>query len=209
MRRQSHAEIDRLLHDAWLTLGGDLGSSSIMMFAARPNLNKAKREFLDIALRRDPHYAPTQRHLGLYYEAIKNSSQAEQAYRNAIAIDPEYADAHYNLGVLLAEDPERQDEAEQAYRNTIAIDPDYTSAHNNLGLLFGEDPKRQDEAEQAYRNAIAIDPDYTHAHHNLGVLLAKDPERQDEAEQAYRKAIAIDPDYTHAHNNLKVLLAKR
>jgi hypothetical protein len=28
-RRQNHAEIDRLLHDAWLTLGGDLGSSTI------------------------------------------------------------------------------------------------------------------------------------------------------------------------------------
>ena len=60
---------------------------------------------------------------------------AEQHYRRAIAIDPEYADAHYNLGVLL-DHKEDYDGAEQHYRRAIAIDPEYADAHCNLDILL-------------------------------------------------------------------------
>jgi Tfp pilus assembly protein PilF len=74
-------------------------------------LNKAKREFIDIAFRRDSQYAPTHRFLGLYFTGMKNKIQAEQAFRKAISINPEHTLAHNNLGILLSKGPERQEEA--------------------------------------------------------------------------------------------------
>ena len=57
---------------------------------------------------------------------------AEQHYRRAIAIDPEHADAHYNLGVLL-ENKADYGGAEQHYRRARAIDPEeHADAHCEL-----------------------------------------------------------------------------
>ncbi len=42
--------------------------------------------------------------------------------REALRIDPEYADGHYNLGVLLAQQG-RLEEAIDHYREAVRIDP--------------------------------------------------------------------------------------
>ena len=60
----------------------------------------------------------------------------QQHYRRAIAIDPEHADAHCNLGDLLENHKEDYGSAEQHYRRAIAIDPEHADAHCNLGDLL-------------------------------------------------------------------------
>ena len=52
---------------------------------------------------------------------------AEAAYRAAIAADPGYAIAHYNLGLLLETELKDFDGAEAAYRTAIAADPTRTT----------------------------------------------------------------------------------
>jgi hypothetical protein len=95
--------------------------------------------------------------------------EAEAAYRRALAIKPDYADAHNNLGVLL-KNSNRLTEAEATYRQALKIKPAYAEAHNNLGNLLNES-KRLTEAEAAYRRALAIKPDYADARVNLSFLL--------------------------------------
>ncbi|MEH2338683.1 tetratricopeptide repeat protein [Nostoc sp.] len=53
------------------------------------------------------------------------------AYRKAIQIDPNYVNAHVNLGFTLQAQG-KLDEAITAYRKAIQIDPNYVNAHNNL-----------------------------------------------------------------------------
>jgi tetratricopeptide (TPR) repeat protein len=96
--------------------------------------------------------------------------EARQAYIQALASDPELADAHLNLGRLEHEAGELG-KAEMHYQRAVQCAPDDPTAHFNLAVLL-EDRNRPDEAIQAYAQAIARDPDgAADAHYNLGLLL--------------------------------------
>ena len=56
----------------------------------------------------------------------------EACCRKAIALKPDFAEAHYNLGNTLQQ-LGRLDDAEANYRRAIALKPDIAEAHNNLG----------------------------------------------------------------------------
>jgi tetratricopeptide (TPR) repeat protein len=95
--------------------------------------------------------------------------EARQAYLQAIAADPRFADAHLNLGRL---DHEAGDlaMAEKRYRSAVECAPEDATCHFNLAVLL-EDRNRPEEAILAYRNALTQDPDAADAHYNLGLLL--------------------------------------
>ena len=127
-------------------------------------------------------------------------------YRKAIALKPDYAEAHYNLGNALRDQGDLPG-AVAAYRKAIALKPDYAEAHNNLGNAL-RDQGDLAGAVAAYRKAIALKPDLAEAHYNLGNALGDQGDLAG-AIAAYRKAIALKPDYAEAHNNLGNALAPR
>src|SRR5262249_56442741 len=56
-------------------------------------------------------------------------------YRRAVKIVPAYADAHNNLGLLLAENG-KLDDGVVHLREAVALRPDSASYHSNLGLAL-------------------------------------------------------------------------
>jgi tetratricopeptide (TPR) repeat protein len=107
-------------------------------------------------------------HLACELEA-ESPVEARQAYLQAVAADPEYGDAHLNLGRLFHEAGELG-KAEAHYRDAVRCTPDEATYHFNLAVLL-EDRGRPDEAILAYERAIACDADSADAHYNLGLLL--------------------------------------
>jgi tetratricopeptide (TPR) repeat protein len=95
--------------------------------------------------------------------------EARDAYRHALELDPDLADAHLNLGRLEHEAGELG-RAEAHYRDAVRLAPEDPTSHFNLGVLL-EDRGRPEEAILAYRQAIVRDPDAGDAHYNLGLLL--------------------------------------
>ena len=95
-----------------------------------------------------------------------SSAEAESAYRSALQLDSQHADAHLNLGRLLHESG-RLGEAESHYRAAAELATHDPTGWFNLGVLF-EDTDRLADAADAYRRAIAIDPLSADAHYNLG-----------------------------------------
>jgi tetratricopeptide (TPR) repeat protein len=96
---------------------------------------------------------------------------AAHTYRQVLALDPEHADAHVNLGRLLHEAGEIA-EAESHYRATLALrDGDATAAFN-LAVAI-EDQGRTDEALEQYERAVAIDSRNPDAHYNAARLYEK------------------------------------
>jgi tetratricopeptide (TPR) repeat protein len=103
--------------------------------------------------------------------------EARQAYLKALDADPNYADAHLNLGRLEHRAGDLA-AAEARYRRAIQCDPEDATSHFNLGVLL-EDRSCPQAAAEAYEQAIALDPDLADAHYNLGLLLEKLGHRAD------------------------------
>ena len=137
--------------------------------------------------------------LGAVLGATDRKSEAVDANQTAVALSPQDAAAHSNLGNSLKE-LGKLDEAEASYTQAIVLKPDYAEVHSNLGVTLNELGKLN-EAEASYRQAIVLKPDYAEAHSNLGITL-KELGRLDEAEASLRQAIALKPDYAGAHSNL-------
>ena len=121
----------------------------------------------------------------------------------ATTLDPDNAEAHKNLGVVLL-DLRRIDDAIACQRRAIALRPDYSEAHYNLGNALRE-LGQLDAAATAFRAAIASQADLYTAHLNLGQVLRL-LGRKEDAMQAYRQVLALRPDLADAHNNMGTLL---
>jgi tetratricopeptide (TPR) repeat protein len=137
--------------------------------------------------------------LGAVFKATGRNSEAVNANQTAVALSPQDAEAHYNLGNTLKELC-RLDEAESSYNQAIALKPDFAETHYNFGNMLKEQG-RLNEAESSYTQAIALKSDHAEAHYNLGITL-QELGKLDEAEVSYAQAIALKPDYAEAHNNL-------
>jgi len=102
---------------------------------------------------------------------------AIDAYRRVVAIDPSYAAAWNNLGLLLHR-MGRYEEAREAYDTAVAQDPECAEAAYNLGSL-AEDQGDVDGAIAHYRRALEVSPDYADAHFNLAASLARSGRGED------------------------------
>jgi Tfp pilus assembly protein PilF len=127
--------------------------------------------------------------------------------QKSVQLNPQDAEAHNNLGILLQEAQGRLKEAEESCRQAITLKPDFVDAHYNLGNTLKKQG-RLDEAEESYTQAITLKPDFVDAHYNLGNTL-KEQGRLEEAETNYRKTIALKPDYAEGHNNLGITLQEQ
>jgi DNA-binding transcriptional MerR regulator len=96
---------------------------------------------------------------------------AAHTYRQVLALDPQHAAAHVNLGRLLHEAGEIA-EAESHYRATLALRGDDAIAAFNLAVAI-EDQGRTDEALEQYERALAIDSGNPDAHYNAARLYEK------------------------------------
>src|SRR5262245_6729653 len=135
--------------------------------------------------------------------ASKKHAEQAGAFRAALAVRPEAAVAHYNLGVI--QQAERYvDEAIACYQKAIDLEPKYSDAYNNLGLLL-EKQNKPAEAIACYRKAIDNDPKHVAASLNLGSALQAQGNLP-EAVSYYQRALEIDPNNVAGLNNLGTAL---
>jgi len=125
--------------------------------------------------------------------------EAVQTFMEAMRMNPENEDVHYDLGLALTRQG-KLEEAIQQYLEALRIFPNYVEAHNNLGNLLMR-TGRTGEAIQHFEIALKIMPVYASAHNNLGTALQKTG-RMDDALLHFQKAVQINPDYWEAHFNV-------
>ena len=105
--------------------------------------------------------------------------------KKALEINPNYADAHNNLGIAM-QGLNNFLKALSCYEKAIEIKPIFPQAYHNLGLIFYKLGKIE-KAKNCYEKALKISPDYADAHNNLGIVF-KELGNFEEAINCYEKA---------------------
>lgn len=127
---------------------------------------------------------------------------AEEAYRSAISLSPQYTPAINNLGLLLCSTG-RKDEGRMLYLMVLDRDPNNHVAHNNLAMEL-RDEGDIEGAIKEMRLAIDADPENPLYHYHLAQFLIYAGKR-DEAKAELQKTLQLDPDFTDAETALKNL----
>jgi tetratricopeptide (TPR) repeat protein len=136
----------------------------------------------------------------------KNEYNAAIAkWNEALALSPDDAKAHSNLGVLL-ETVGRTGDAMAQYRKAMESEPDYPDGYTNLGIALARAGKL-DDAIPYLERAAQLSPWDAKAHSNLGAALAERG-RTGEAIAECEKALQLSPGDSEAHANLAIALAK-
>jgi DNA-binding winged helix-turn-helix (wHTH) protein/tetratricopeptide (TPR) repeat protein len=126
--------------------------------------------------------------------------RAMQCFREALGIDPDYAEAHagiadcYALHPIFADTPptESLPQAQAAAERALALSSSIPEPHASLAytrFLFDRDWKA---AETGFRRALELDPNYATAHQWLSTMLSA-LGRHDEAIESMNRALSNDP----------------
>lgn len=134
--------------------------------------------------------------------SAKRYTEAVDAYRKAIAADPEKAGAKIDLGVALAK-LGKYKEAVAQFEAAIKLAPDNSTAHYNLGkvyFFFGNGAK----AIEHLQFVIDKNPEDAGAH--LGLANAfQITRRYEKAFEHYKTAVQLEPGFTSAWLNMSSL----
>ena len=121
---------------------------------------------------------------------------ARRAVLTALELDDRFADAHAELGHILAMYDLDRPGAEAAYRRALALAPDSVLAHHYMGLymICGA---RFDEALTHLRRAQAIEPLAANLSANIGMAHYY-AGRYHEAIAQLEATLELDPEFAHA-----------
>jgi len=131
---------------------------------------------------------------------------AIECYERALRIEPNYAAAHSNLGVV-KQHTGLLPEAIAHYRQALEIDPNLAETASNLGSALA-DAGQTTEAIAEYERALNLKPDCAEALINLG-LLREGQGDVAEAVRCYEQAIQANPNCAVAYVNLGIALEEQ
>jgi len=143
-------------------------------------------------------------------------AEAVLAWKKAIELEPEDANAHYHLAVSLQSQGQFE-EAIAQYKKSLDIKPDNAAAYDNLGVILEGMGKRDDAADHFARSRAAavaewkktaeFYPEDAKVRFSLAVALDRQGQL-DEAITQYQKTVDMDPENSAAYTNLGVALAR-
>jgi tetratricopeptide (TPR) repeat protein len=137
--------------------------------------------------------------------------------REIIREKPDFAEAHYNLGIQLWQkyrdtfglrNEDDYHEAIEDLRTAIKLQPRQTNAYVALGKVLAGN-QDVSGAVKILKAAVAIAPDSAECLYNYGLGLQQQQGRPDAAEAEARRAIEKDPQYAPAHRLLGLALRQR
>lgn len=180
--------------------------------AALRTINEGNRtvlQALEAQVQRDQATVAARRHeeatecnsrgVVLYYRGALEA--ARDAFRRAVELRPDYAEAHNNLGLVLSR-LGQQDEAVAAFQEALKADPAMGEAFNNLGFLY-HTAARFPQALEMFRKAVDGAGDSSIAYTNLGNTFYK-MKQPEKAVAAWKRALELDPMNEHARRGLRM-----
>jgi tetratricopeptide (TPR) repeat protein len=153
------------------------------------------------ALASNPRHAETpEAHNVLGLVLGRKGARGEEvaaAFRAAIRIRPDYAEAHNNLGLVLIQSG-NDEEGIAALREAVRLAPAYAEARTNLGAALT--PTDAEAAVKELEEAVRLAPASVKALFNLAVAYGASPSHGPRKEiEHLEKVIEMAPDFPRAH----------
>jgi predicted O-linked N-acetylglucosamine transferase (SPINDLY family) len=163
-----------------------------------PDAERLYRQVCDT----DPSNARAFHLLGVVAHQLRRPDAASLVGR-AVMLDPDFAEAHNDRGVILAANG-LFSEALSCFERAVALNPGYDEARNNLGRGL-RSLGRLEEAVTQFELVAKSTPQSAIAHFNLASVQELAGQKPD-AEKHYRRATALRPDFVDAYLHLASLL---
>ena len=124
---------------------------------------------------------------------------AIKAFKRAASLDGNFAEAHYNLGVVY-EDLDKLDDARRSYGRATKAKKDFTEAYVALGRIYVQQGKT-DKAKNLYAGLLSKDPNNT-GYKNQLVVIYRVEKNYPAAIKQVRDILFKNADNVEAYKNL-------
>ncbi len=160
----------------------------------------------------DPTFAPAYAGLSDTYAILADRGymKPQEAYRKArsaaekaLSLNPQLAEAHAALGLVMQYLEGDLVAAERSYRDAILLNPSYASAHQWYSLLLSEMGRKGDALAES-QLAVEASPRSPVIVASRGDLLRK-VGRIEEAKAQFTRALEIDPTFSGVRSHLAEL----
>jgi Tfp pilus assembly protein PilF len=149
---------------------------------------------------------PAKINLAMLYNQEGNNKAAEKLFREVLTSNPEFHEAAYSLGLLLAENRNYEEAALYLERAAAGM-PERARVHYNLGLLQ-QYLNRQGAAETSLKRAVGLEPGNLDFLYALADFLIKQ-ERWLEAEGVAKQMVEKYPDMKLGHDILNYIHSRQ
>ena len=140
------------------------------------------------------------------FMARKMYREAGDAYKRALALEPQSAKLANKLGISYHQQLQLNS-ARREYERAWRLDRSYSQALNNLGTVHHAQG-RYKRASQTYKKALKVAPYSASIHSNLGTsFFARG--RYKDASRAYLRALELDPNVFESRSSFGTLLQER
>jgi Flp pilus assembly protein TadD len=177
--------------DLWIqVLTKDAADLDRLVAAFRPKVLAEDILGYDVEIEKHPGDAALHDDAALLNLELGRADAAVRHFSASLALKPDSAPAHYNLGTALTV-AKRLDEAAAEYRRALQIDPGYANAYNNLGSVLLSQ-RRFGDAIAAYREVVRLQPAAATGFANLAAAYAADGQFE-RAVEAIDVALRLSP----------------
>jgi tetratricopeptide (TPR) repeat protein len=146
---QTAVEQDQQYYNAYIQLG--------LLHAAKRNVLAV--DYYKNALRIQPASTEAWYDLAKFYQDVQEWKQAIEGYNKLLKIDPNYKNAHYNLGVIYLVGLKEYQLALNHFSDAIKIDTHYTEAYYGQGLCYQAMGDKKN-AMLAFQTCLSINPQF-------------------------------------------------
>jgi TolB-like protein/DNA-binding winged helix-turn-helix (wHTH) protein/Tfp pilus assembly protein PilF len=162
-------------------------------------------EYFQKATSIDPNYAPAYAGSAQTYALFAGNTgpkdefvaAGKKAANQALLLDPNLAEAHTALALLLSGEYNFKDE-EREFKLAVTLDPNYATGHHWYGEVYLVQMGRFEEANREMKQALALDPASRIIATDWGTVLFWE-RRYDEAYKQLSKVIAMDAGFSEAY----------
>lgn len=177
-------------------------------------LMKEKNDFaesgqqLEYLLEKDTTHVSAYFTLAELAEMQGDALQAKMYYEKVAALDADYQDINYRLGIVNLTQPDDHNlEAAKHFKTAIKKNPQFADAYYQLALLLKNYAGKPDKAVKFFEKTLQVDARHPFAGYDLADT-QQELGNHEVAAAIYAKAITINPDLQTAEKDSIYLLSK-